>query len=66
MAKYKIGVTDACIACGACVPASSDKFKLEATKAEPAASEVDEADIEDYKKGVESCPVQAIKIEAME
>ncbi|MBU0629115.1 MAG: ferredoxin [Nanoarchaeota archaeon] len=65
MAKNKIEVTDACIACGACVAASNNKFELDGDRAKPVSAEVDDADLEDYKKGAEACPVSAIIIKGM-
>ena len=41
MAKYKIEVTDECIACGACV-AQCDNFEMDGDKAKPKKKEVND------------------------
>jgi len=62
MAKYKIEVTDECIACGACV-AQCDNFEMDGDKAKPKKKEVN--DIGCNKDAVDACPVNAIKIKEM-
>jgi ferredoxin len=62
MAKFKVEVTDECIACGACV-AQCDNFEMAGDKAKPKKKEID--DIGCNQEAADACPVQAIKVQKM-
>ena len=56
---------ETCIGCGACVAVAPDLFDLdEDNKAEAKKiGELDDEELTKAKEGVETCPVQAIKVE---
>lgn len=56
---------ETCIGCGACVAVASELFELDENgKAQTKKiGELDDEELKQAKEGVDTCPVQAIKVE---
>jgi len=65
MPKYKVCVTDECIACNACVSACDENFEMneDNTKAIVKKSIIDDSELAKNEEAKDICPVNAIKIE---
>lgn len=65
MAKYKVYVTEDCIACNACVAACEENFEMneDNTRARTKKQVITDKELEKNKEAKEICPVEAIKIE---
>ncbi|MBI2105799.1 ferredoxin [Candidatus Woesearchaeota archaeon] len=65
MTKYKVHVTDDCIACNACVSACEENFEMndDNTKAKVKKSVISDKELAKNQEAKEICPVEAIKIE---
>ena len=65
MSKYKIHITDDCIACAACSRTYEDNFKMNDndTKAIVKKNKIDDSELKKNKEAQEVCPTEAIKIE---
>ena len=65
MAKYKVSVTDECIACNACIAICEDNFEMneDNTKARPKKKTIDDSELSKNEEAKDVCPTNAIKIE---
>ena len=65
MVKYKVKVTDECIACNACVSSNEDNFYMneDNTKALVKKEVIGDSELDKNNEAKEICPVEAIKIE---